>query len=58
MQITLGFSFLWAVALDRLILVSNRKWWFGEFCFALCSCFCWVGVMEAAFREGADAAWG
>lgn len=44
MQTTLGFSLPWAVALDRVILVSNRKWWFGEFCFALCSCF--LGFLE------------
>lgn len=44
MQTTLGFSLSWAVALDRVILVSNRKWWFGEFYFAVCSCF--LGFLE------------
>lgn len=41
MQTTLGFSLPWAIAVGQSNPVSNRKRWFGEFCFALCSCLCW-----------------
>lgn len=41
MQTTFGFSLPWATALGQSNPVSNRKRWFGEFCFALCSCLCW-----------------
>lgn len=58
MHTSLGFSLPWAIALGQSNPVSNRKWWFGEFCFALCSCLCWhKWVFWKLLEKRQNAAW-